>query len=176
MWCCFLHAEHCVWGVLFVVWPSTATCCLGGLSKHKLPPLLQVGIDLGAAPGAWTEVLSAQTDELVIAVDPAELSEACLALANVRHIKTVSKKAVEEISRLLEGRPVDIIVCDMNMLPHLAAVCVEPLLQFLMPGGYLIMSCKLIGNGRDRCAQRAHFLCLLPRLLLHYLPTTAWRL
>lgn len=134
--------------------------------RHQQPPLLQVGIDLGAAPGAWTEVLSAQTEELVIAVDPAELSDACLVLSNVCHVKKNSKTAVDEISRLLQGRPVDIIVCDMNMLPHLCAACVEPLLQFLVPGGYLIMSCKLMGNGRDRWAQPLLFLCMLPRLLL----------
>lgn len=47
-------------------------------------------IDLGAAPGAWTELLAEVTEELVIAVDPAELSDACLALPNVRHVKCKS--------------------------------------------------------------------------------------
>jgi 23S rRNA U2552 (ribose-2'-O)-methylase RlmE/FtsJ len=116
---------------------------------------MQVAIDLGAAPGAWTQVLAEQTSDLVIAVDPAELSDACLALANVVHVKCVSRIAGEVITRLLDSRPVDIIVCDMNMLPHRAADCVEPLLQYLVPGGYLIMTCKLMGNGRDRCTSKA---------------------
>ena len=49
--------------------------------------MMQVCIDLGAAPGAWTEVLAETTEELVIAVDPAELSASCLARTNVRHVQ-----------------------------------------------------------------------------------------
>jgi 23S rRNA U2552 (ribose-2'-O)-methylase RlmE/FtsJ len=52
---------------------------------------VQVSIDLGAAPGAWTEVLAEMTQEVVIAVDPAELSAACLALPNVRHVRCNSR-------------------------------------------------------------------------------------
>jgi hypothetical protein len=47
---------------------------------------------------------------------------------------------------------VDLIVSDMNMLPHLAAECMDPLLPFLVPGGFIILTCKLMGLGRDRCS------------------------
>ena len=53
----------------------------------------------------------------------------------------------------------DLIVCDMNMLPHMAAECMEPLLPFLLPGGFVIMTCKLMGGGRDRCAPAPHPVC-----------------
>lgn len=53
---------------------------------------MQVCIDLGAAPGAWTELLAAVTDGDVIAVDPAELSESCAALPNVHHVKANSTR------------------------------------------------------------------------------------
>lgn len=49
------------------------------------------------------------------------------------------------------GRQVDLIVCDMNMLPHLCAECMDPFLPFLKPGGFVILTCKLTGVGRHRC-------------------------
>ena len=53
----------------------------------------------------------------------------------------------------------DLIVCDMNMLPHMAAQCMEPLLPFLVPGGFVILTCKLMGCGRDRCAPALCAVC-----------------
>lgn len=114
---------------------------------------VQVAVDLGAAPGAWTELLAATGAETVFAVDPADLSEQCLALANVQHVRKRSGDAVADIREGLRGRGVDIIVCDMNVLPQVCAPCIAPLLPLLAPGGYVILTCKFAGNGRERCAQ-----------------------
>lgn len=56
-------------------------------TRHQTDKMVQVCIDLGAAPGAWTEVLAEVTEDLVIAVDPAALSDSCLARPNVRHVQ-----------------------------------------------------------------------------------------
>lgn len=122
---------------------------------------LQVAVDLGAAPGAWTELLASTGAETVFAVDPAELSEQCLSLANVLHVRKRSGDAVADIRDGLHGRRVDIIVCDMNVLPQECAPCIAPLLPLLAPGGYVILTCKFAGNGRERCAQPP-WLGLLP--------------
>lgn len=45
-----------------------------------------VGVDVGAAPGAWTEFLSPKIKK-VIAIDPAELDPKVVSLPNVIHIK-----------------------------------------------------------------------------------------
>eukprot|EP00892_Ulva_mutabilis_P003792 jgi/Ulvmu1/1785/UM119_0003.1 len=110
----------------------------------------KVAVDLGAAPGAWTELLASKGADTVFAVDPAELSEQCRSLPNVVHVQKRSEDAVPEIAAALRGRQVDIIVCDMNQLPQQCAPCIEPLLPLLAPGGYAILTCKFAGNGRYR--------------------------
>lgn len=112
---------------------------------------MQAVIDLGAAPGAWSELL-AQRAQCVIAVDPAQLSENCAALPNVRHIRRVSQDAVEDVRHALGGGLADLIVCDMIQPPHFCVECIKPLLPLLRVGGHVIMTCKFIGHARDRCA------------------------
>lgn len=114
--------------------------------------MVQVAIDLGAAPGAWTELLASTGAETVFAVDPADLSAQALALPAVQHVRKRSGDAVPDIRAGLRGRGVDIIVCDMNQLPQECAPCIAPLLPLLAPGGHVVMTCKFTGNGRERCA------------------------
>lgn len=136
--------------------------------------LVQVAIDLGAAPGAWTELLASTGADTVFAVDPAELSEQCRALPNVVHVQRRSSEAVPAIQKVLHGRRVDIIVCDMNMLPQECAPCIAPLLPLLAPGGHVILTCKFSGNGRERCV-RAHA-DRLPRGLAARCVTSTYRI
>jgi 23S rRNA U2552 (ribose-2'-O)-methylase RlmE/FtsJ len=112
---------------------------------------VQGSVDLGAAPGSWTELLAARS-KIVIAVDPAALSEQCGALRNVCHVKKTSENAVGDVIEALGGLPLDLIVCDMVQHPRYCAACLKPLLKVLRPGGRIIMTCKFFGQARDRCA------------------------
>jgi hypothetical protein len=125
-------------------------------------------VDLGAAPGAWTELLAARS-KIVIAVDPAELSDQCAALSNVQHIKRTSENAVGDVLDALGGHCVDIIVCDMVQHPRHCAACLKPLLKVLRPGGHAIMTCKFFGQARDRCGVFKLKLCgiTMPQLVRH---------
>ena len=111
--------------------------------------VLQGAIDLGAAPGAWTQLL-ARRARRVVAVDPAELSSACLQLPNVRHVQQ-SSEAVDAILAALGDHRVDCIVCDMNQPVHFCGACIAPLLDLLAPGGWVILTLKFYGMARDRC-------------------------
>ena len=51
-----------------------------------------------------------------------------------------------------EALQLELIVCDMNQAPRVAIAAVQPLLSHLTPGGFLVMTCKLYGTGRNRCA------------------------
>lgn len=115
----------------------------------------QGAIDLGAAPGAWTELL-AKRAQYVVAVDPANLSEQCAGLTNVRHIQKSSYDAGKAIVEAMGEHKVDVIVCDMNQPPRFCAECISPLLPLLVPGGWMVMTCKLYGMGRDRCVPFCH--------------------
>jgi len=52
-------------------------------------------VDVGAAPGGWTQYLANQSQISVIAIDPGELDDQISRLPNVRHIKMKAEKAVE---------------------------------------------------------------------------------
>lgn len=94
----------------------------------------------------------ARRAQLVAAVDPAELSDAARSLPNVVHVQKQSQKCVSELERMFESVPVDAIVCDMNQPVHVCIAAAAPLLPLLQPGGWLVMTCKMSGLGRDRCA------------------------
>ena len=111
------------------------------------------GCIAGAAPGGWSYRL-AQHCDMVIAVDPAELSSSLL-LPNVHHVKSKSELAGNAISSLLAGSKADLVVADMNQHPDVTVLAMQPLLQFLKPGGAIIMTMKFFGIGRDRSAAKA---------------------
>lgn len=108
----------------------------------------------------FTEGISSSID-----FDSISSARPCGSFCVNQGLALLSCVAGQRIEDLLEGRQVDLIVCDMNMLPHMAAVCVEPLLPFLVPGGFVILTCKLMGKGRDRCSP-LHLLSLLSCLCL----------
>ncbi|MFB0543202.1 MAG: SAM-dependent methyltransferase [Candidatus Bathyarchaeia archaeon] len=102
-------------------------------------------LDLGAAPGGWTKVLSSIAKE-VVAVDPAELDSSIASISNVVHLKC---KAEELLDKDLEK--FDIITNDMNLNPSESAEIMCRLASLLVDKGLAIMTVKFVT--RDR---RAH--------------------
>jgi hypothetical protein len=71
------------------------------------------GIDLGASPGGWTQVLALQVGvSAVYAVDPAKLATRALQLSNVRHLPS----SMETANYDSIGMPCAILVCDASLL------------------------------------------------------------
>eukprot|EP00249_Psilotum_nudum_P032234 c47511_g1_i1 orf=146-1270(-) len=106
-----------------------------------------VVLDVGAAPGAWTEFLSRGVEH-VISVDPGKLSSTLG--TNVTHICRKAEDACAELTTLLKERQLDLLVCDVNKHPVEAAQIVASLLVFLNPGSSLILTLKFHGRGRDK--------------------------
>lgn len=119
-------------------------------------------IDLGAAPGGWTEFL-AQQGFHILAVDPADMEPAVEAHPHVTHIRSTSQLADAAVEEQLKwhGGTAQLLLSDMNQHPKQVAAAMQPLLRHLRPGGWVIMTLKLPGLGRDR----SHWLTKLPDLL-----------
>lgn len=96
-------------------------------------------LDIGAAPGGWTKVLSEHVAE-VVAVDPAELDERVLQLPSVRHIRERS----ETLKQMPDIGLFDIITNDMNMDPDRSADVLCDLADLLRPGGFVVMTVKYV--------------------------------
>ena len=73
----------------------------------------KIALDLGAAPGGWSKVLSRNANR-VYAVDPASLDEKVLRLGNVIHIP----KKLEELDGEDVPERVDLVTCDANISTH----------------------------------------------------------
>jgi hypothetical protein len=109
-----------------------------------------VAIDVGASPGGWSMVL-AETMELVVAVDPAELHPDVLALPNVIHIKQQTQAATEGIIAAIgQEKTIDLIVCDINKHPETMLIIIKPLLGMLRSGGMVILTMKYRGRGKEK--------------------------
>ncbi|GAX75923.1 hypothetical protein CEUSTIGMA_g3366.t1 [Chlamydomonas eustigma] len=117
---------------------------------HHQRPVYSAAIDLGAAPGAWSMFLSSMC-ELVVAVDPAELHPYAQ-LPNIHHIRKKASDACRDLEALLrrEEKQVDVLTCDMNMHPVRASQVLKSFLQYLKPGGQVVLTLKFTGTGRDR--------------------------
>jgi hypothetical protein len=74
-------------------------------------------IDLGAAPGAWSQHLARCLGYAVAAVDPAELSPAVLELPAVRHVRARSEAAGPALEALLPPGGAELLVSDMCAHP-----------------------------------------------------------
>ncbi|KIY99051.1 hypothetical protein MNEG_8913 [Monoraphidium neglectum] len=129
-------------------------------------------IDLGAAPGAWTQHLAGALGYRVVAVDPGALAPEVLTLPGVHHVRALSEDAAGAVRALLRGGGggggcggdggggegeaaegeggAEVLVSDMNMHPFEVAPVVLPLLSLLKPGGLLVLTLKLPGTGRNR--------------------------
>eukprot|EP00775_Hariotina_reticulata_P009789 gene9789-9947_t len=83
-------------------------------------------------------------------IDPADLHPEVTAHPAVAHVKARVQDASVEIEQLLAGQQADLLVCDMNNHPVLAWKLISPAIQHLRKGGWLILTLKFYGRGRDK--------------------------
>jgi 23S rRNA (cytidine2498-2'-O)-methyltransferase len=106
-----------------------------------LPPR-GIALDLGAAPGGWTQVLR-QREQFVTAVDPAALDPRLEEDKGIRH-----KRVTAEAYLADEPDEFDIIVNDMRMDARDSARLMVDYARQLYPHGVAIMTFKLPEQGR----------------------------
>eukprot|EP00850_Spirogloea_muscicola_P012070 SM000077S21544 [mRNA] locus=s77:79403:82477:+ [translate_table: standard] len=123
----------------------------GACSNSWIPHHTMRAIDVGAAPGAWTQYLSTRIGR-VAAVDPGQLSIEALQ-PNVHHIAKKVEDALDDLAVWRGEGKVDMLVCDVNKHPAEAARMLAPLLPSLASGGLLVMSLKFHGKGKTKRLQ-----------------------
>jgi 23S rRNA (cytidine2498-2'-O)-methyltransferase len=106
-----------------------------GLDLSSLPG--NKALDLGAAPGGWTKVLSSKGFS-VTAVDPAALSPAVLELGNIVH----APMAAQRFLATTKGE-FDLLANDMRMDASDSAKITASFSERLSVGGAMIMTLKL---------------------------------
>jgi len=114
---------------------------------HKLrEALLRFGVpvsdtwqvlDVGAAPGGWSQYLSRRV-KLVVAVDPGTMR---VRADNIVHIRDRAERA---LSTLAQYAPFDMVVCDVNDDPRRVATTLVQVADLVRPGGHMIMTAKLV--------------------------------
>jgi 23S rRNA (cytidine2498-2'-O)-methyltransferase len=109
---------------------------LEALRKFRLDIPAGRALDLGAAPGGWSKVL-ADAGLQVVAVDPGELHAKVAHHPNVTHVKTLIQDYVSDDD-------FDLIVNDMNKDPEISAQIMGQMARHLKPGGYAIMTAKMV--------------------------------
>lgn len=105
----------------------------------SLKPTYRI-LDIGAAPGGWTEFLSKHVEK-VIAIDPADLQ---FKAKNVLHIP---QKVEECINELRNYGSFDGIVCDINQDPREIARLINTLSPLCKDQAFLLMTLKLVFKG-----------------------------
>ena len=136
---------------------------------HLLRPGMRV-VDLGAAPGGWSQVVAKQLagSGRVIALDLLEMTP----LSGVTFIQGDFREdaVLAELVKALDGRPVDLVISDMApnisgialadqaRAMHLAELALEFAVQHLKPGGNFLVK-VFQGEGFDDYirALRRHF-------------------
>lgn len=126
--------------------------------KHRFLKRGESAVDLGAAPGGWTQVLVERLGEgRVVGVDIQEMEP--IKGAILMHLDFMEAHAPAEIKRALAG-PVDVVLSDMaspatghRETDHLRvmALCetaLEFALETLKPGGAFL--CKVLRGGTER--------------------------
>jgi tRNA(Ser,Leu) C12 N-acetylase TAN1 len=107
-------------------------------------------LDIGAAPGGWTQVLSEHMAE-VVAVDPGALDERVLALPKVTHLPVRSEALLENP----DLGAFAVVTNDMNMDPDKSAQILCDLAPLVAPGGLAIMTVKFVTRHRHELIQAA---------------------
>jgi 23S rRNA C2498 (ribose-2'-O)-methylase RlmM len=104
-----------------------------------------VVMDLGAAPGGWTEILCLSSSvRRVLAVDPGELDPKILEHPKVRWMQMRSDEAVTMLTQLERGEgTIGLVVCDMNFDALHAAAVVASTSPLLHAGAVLVLTIKL---------------------------------
>ncbi len=106
-------------------------------------------LDLGAAIGGWTKILSSLVKE-VVAVDPAELDPSVAAVSNVVHLKCHAEELLDK-----NLGKFDIITNDMNLNPIESAKIMCNLANLLVDRGLAIMTIKFVTRDRQTHMQEA---------------------
>lgn len=116
------------------------------LAKYKIDLGKNGGraLDIGAAPGGWTNVLL-QHGFFVDAVDPGDLNPALLSNPKVRHYKC-KIETIAQAEEFAKEHKYDIIVNDMNIEPEKTAQIMNILTPCLKENGLSIVTIKLPGN------------------------------
>lgn len=97
-------------------------------------------LDLGAAPGGWTQELLARGLH-VLAVDTGELDPRLKHAERLQFLQANVKNL-----RFAPSDQFDLITCDMSWDPIFTAKLINGLIANLRPGGQVIMTVKLMGK------------------------------
>eukprot|EP00850_Spirogloea_muscicola_P007773 SM000040S14785 [mRNA] locus=s40:309563:312726:+ [translate_table: standard] len=130
-----------------------------------IPHRTMRAIDVGAAPGAWTQYLSTRIGR-VAAVDPGQLCVEALQ-PNVHHIAKKVEDAINDLAVWRGECKIDMLVCDVNKHPAEAARMLAPLLPSLASGGLLVMSLKFHGKGKTKWLQVEEILQVFGDAIVH---------
>jgi len=146
------------------------------LDKDKLVRAGMTVVDLGAAPGGWSQVLAPLVGPKgqVIAVDILDM-EPLHGVAMIRGDFS-DDSTLKILQERMEGRLIDLVVSDMSpnisgigasdqaRAAHLAELALEFAVQWLKPGGNLLVKAfQGSGYGELRTALKGHFRELLTR-------------
>jgi len=105
-------------------------------------------LDLGAAPGGWTKVLSGLAG-MVVAVDPADLDPSVKTLSNVIHLKCKAEEIPRDIGKF------DLVLNDMNLDPAESARIMVDLADLLKRDSAAIMTVKFVTRNRKKHLSQA---------------------
>jgi len=113
----------------------------------SLPPDA-LAIDLGAAPGSWTMLLSERVRR-VVAVDPASLGVDALP-QNVHHVRARAEDAMEEVADSLGGEGADLLLCDANAKWEISCDMMARMARLLKPRSFLVWTVKHFGYSGEK--------------------------
>jgi 23S rRNA (cytidine2498-2'-O)-methyltransferase len=111
---------------------------LEALTKFNINLPGGIALDIGSAPGGWTNVL-VERGYTVYAVDPANLHPSLMNDPRIKHYKCRAEQLTFE-------NHFDIIVDDMNMDTDLTAQIMVDLSRCLKTGAFVIVTFKLPGH------------------------------
>lgn len=136
---------------------------------HLIKPGMTI-VDLGAAPGSWSQVAlqRMKNNGRVIALDLLEMQP----IAGVEFIQGDfrDEPVLQQLENLLAGKPIDLVIADMapnisgismvdqSRAAHLTELALEFSIEWLKPGGHFLVK-VFAGSGFDEIVKnmRAHF-------------------
>ncbi|CAG9462112.1 unnamed protein product [Pedinophyceae sp. YPF-701] len=120
-------------------------------------------IDVGAAPGAWTQHLAARY-KCVVAIDPSPLEDSVAALPGVAQVRAMAGRGCqasggdwdEVRGRVLAaaaeggvpgGSLASCVACDVNAVPNDVVSVLQHVLPLVRLGGLVVVTLKFLGRG-----------------------------